>query len=185
MNQSPRLGSRNGRARLGDSLLPFPSLLPSWCRASPAVTRPSCATCLLRQMRWERDGGVRGAGWALWRGGGRAAPTCVGSGSETPPGPAWHLGAHPGMPGGGSSWGPKASSCMAVCSCPGSLCVAGDAWMEDAIRPVPLCVAKHLADRCYVRHVTCPCLARSGKGRLGSWPPGAWRGSSSGSRALV
>lgn len=78
MNRSPRLGSRDGRARLGDSLLPFPSLLPSWCRASPAVTRPSCATCLLRQMRWERDGGVRGAGWALWRGGGSGSPDVCG-----------------------------------------------------------------------------------------------------------
>lgn len=162
---------------------------PPFCQAGAArpppsrgqaVPRASCDRCAGRGTAVCGEQAGRSGG-----GGGRAAPTCVGSGSETPPGPAWHLGAHPGMPGGGSSWGPKASSCMAVCSCPGSLCVAGDAWMEDAIRPVPLCVAKHLADRCYVRHVTCPCLARSGKGRLGSWPPGAWRGSSSGSRALV
>ena len=54
-----RFGSRDGCAWPGGSPLPFPSLLPSWRRASPAVTRPSRATCLLRQMRWERDGGER------------------------------------------------------------------------------------------------------------------------------
>lgn len=66
----PSFESRDGHVQPGHGPLPYPSLLPSWRRASPTVTRPSCATCLLRQMRWERDGGER----AECRGGGATQP---------------------------------------------------------------------------------------------------------------
>lgn len=92
-----RFRSRDGHVQPGHSPLPYPSLLPSWRRASPTVTRPSCATCLLRQMRWERDGSER----AECRGGGGSSPDLCGLWLPKTPGGAWHLGVPRASWGGG------------------------------------------------------------------------------------
>lgn len=77
---------------------------------------------------------------------------------------------------GQDSGGPKASSCMCMCFCPGSLHVASDAWMDQGICPIPLCAAKWLPRSCHMHHLACLYLALSGKVRMGLWLPGARQG---------
>lgn len=133
-SQAACFGSRDGHARPGHGPLPYPSLLPSWRRASPTVTRPSCATCLLRQMRWEKDGGEQ----AECRGGGARQPRPVWALAPKHP---WGCMAPWGAPGpvgkGENSRGPEASSCASMCSSPGFFHVC-DVWMKHFTCPVPL-----------------------------------------------
>lgn len=75
----------------GTALCHFPPLCGAGAVHPPlsrgrAVPHASCDRCTRRGT----------AGSALWRGG-QAAPVCVGSGSETAPGAAWHLGVHKGV----------------------------------------------------------------------------------------
>lgn len=82
--------------------------------------------------------GMAASGLSAAAGGGQAALTSVGSGSQTPPGclAAW------GAPGPvveeGSSRGPEASLGILVCSSPGFLHVTSDVWMKHVTCPVPL-----------------------------------------------
>lgn len=120
----------------------------------------------------------------LWREGGRAAPETHGLWLQRTPWGCLAPWRAPEHAGGREWWRSLASSCTPVCSFLVSLHDAGDAWMEDAVRPI-LCAVKHLPGRCHMQCVTCPCSAHSGEDGMGSWLTGAWQGGSLGFWVLV
>lgn len=125
-----------------------------------------------------------GSGLSAVARGGRAAPETHGLWLQCTPWGCLAPWRAPEHGGGREWWRSLASSCTPVCSCLVSLHDAGDAWMEDAVRPI-LCAAKHLPDRCHMHCVTCPCSACSGEDRMESWLTGAWQGGSLGFWVLV